>query len=50
VPKEPGKTFDLVLKLDEVPHAFVNGKVTLETSLESLPMMEVPVTINVFKQ
>lgn len=50
VSKEPGKTFDLVLKLDEVPHAFVNGKVTLETSLESLPTMEVPVTINVFKQ
>jgi len=50
LPKEPGKAFDLVLKMDEVPHAFVNGKVTLETSLESLPTLEVPVTINVFKQ
>lgn len=50
VPKEPGRTFDMVLKLDKVPHAFVNGKVTLETTLESLPVMEVPVTINVFKQ
>lgn len=49
VPKEPGKTFDLVLKLDEVPSGFVNGKVTVETSLTSLPTMEVPVTINVFK-
>jgi hypothetical protein len=50
VPKEAGKTFDLVLKLDEVPHGFVTGKVTLETSLASLPEMEVPVTISVFKQ
>ncbi|MGZ4973756.1 MAG: DUF1573 domain-containing protein [Limisphaerales bacterium] len=50
VPKEPGKLFDLVLKLDEVPHGFVTGKVTLETSLQSLPVMEVPVTISVFKQ
>jgi hypothetical protein len=49
VPKDPGKTFDLVLKLDEVPRGFVNGKVTLETSLASLPTMEVPVTISVFK-
>jgi hypothetical protein len=39
-----------VRKIDEVPHAFVTGKVTVETSLESLPTMEVPVTINVFKQ
>jgi hypothetical protein len=50
VPKEAGKTFELVLQVDEVPHAFVNGKVIVETSLESLPTMEVPVTINVFKQ
>jgi hypothetical protein len=49
VPKEAGKLFDLVLKLDEVPHGFVTGKVTLETSLQSLPQMEVPVTISVFK-
>lgn len=50
VPKEQGKVFDLVLKLDEIPHGFVTGKVTLETSLASLPKMEVPVTISVFKQ
>jgi hypothetical protein len=50
VTKEPGKVFDLVLKLDEIPHGFVTGKVTLETSLASLPQMEVPVTISVFKQ
>ncbi|MDB6056391.1 MAG: hypothetical protein JWO95_235 [Verrucomicrobiales bacterium] len=50
VPKEGGKLFDLVLKLDEVPHGFVTGKVTLETSLQSMPQMEVPVTISVFKQ
>jgi hypothetical protein len=50
VPKEPGKIYDVVLKLDEIPHAFVNGKVTLETTLESLPVVELPVTINVYKQ
>lgn len=50
VPKEPGKSFELVLKLDEVPHKFVTGKVTLETSLASLPELELPVTISVFKQ
>lgn len=49
VPKDSGKLFDLVLKLNEVPHGFVTGKVTMETSLESLPTMEVPVTISVFK-
>ena len=50
VAKEPGRLFDLVLKLDELPHGFVTGKVTLETSLQSLPVMEVPVTISVLKQ
>src|SRR5205807_2548522 len=47
VPKEPRKTFDLVLTFDELPQAFTNGKVTVETSLASLPRLEVPVTIAV---
>lgn len=50
IPKQAGKIYDLVLKIDEVPHGFINGKVTVETTLESLPEMEVPVTINVYKQ
>jgi hypothetical protein len=48
-PKEEGKAFDLALKLDEVPHGFVTGKMLLETSLESQPHLEVPVTISVVK-
>ena len=47
VPKEPGQTFDLVLKFDELPQAFAKGKVTVETSLASLPKLEVPVTVSV---
>jgi hypothetical protein len=49
VPTEPGKAFDLVLKLNEVPHSFTTGKITVDTSLSSLPQLEVPVTISVFK-
>ena len=47
VPKESGKTFDLLLKFDELPRAFTNGKVTVQTSLASLPELEVPLTISV---
>jgi hypothetical protein len=47
VPKQPGKTFELVLKFDDVPKAFGNGKVTVETSLASLPKVEVPLTVAV---
>jgi len=46
VPKQAGKTFDLVLKFDELPQAFAKGKVTVETSLASLPKIEVPLTIS----
>jgi len=47
VPKQPGKTFDLVLKFDDVPKNFASGKVTVETSLASLPKVEVPLTVAV---
>jgi hypothetical protein len=47
VPKDAGKLFDLVVKFDELPQEFVNGKVTVETSLASLPKLEVPMTISV---
>ena len=47
VPKKPGKQFDLVLKFDELPTEFSNSKVTVETSLVSLPKIEVPVTVAV---
>jgi len=50
VPKEgqdAGKRFDLVLAFDELPQAFTNGKVIVETPLPSLPKLEVPITIAV---
>jgi hypothetical protein len=47
IPKVPGKTFDLVLTFDELPQTFTKGKVTVETSLASLPKLEVPVTVSV---
>jgi hypothetical protein len=47
VSKVPGKSFDLILKFDELPKEFANGNVTIETSLASLPKIEVPMTIAV---
>jgi hypothetical protein len=47
VPKEAGKTFNLVLRFEELPQAFTNGKVIIETSLASLPKLEVPITVAV---
>jgi hypothetical protein len=47
VPKVPGKAFELILKFDELPKEFGNGKVIIETSLTSLPKIEVPMTVAV---
>jgi hypothetical protein len=47
VPKVPGRTFELILKFEELPKEFANGKVTIETSLASLPEIEVPMTVAV---
>lgn len=47
VPKVAGQTFDLVLNFDQLPHVFTNGTVSVETSLASLPKLEVPVTVSV---
>ncbi|EEF61852.1 DUF1573 domain-containing protein [Pedosphaera parvula] len=46
-PKGAGKKFEMILKFDELPQEFINGKVTVETSLASLPKMEIPITISV---
>jgi Protein of unknown function (DUF1573) len=47
IPTQPKKKFDLILKFDELPEAFINGKVTIETTLASLPKMEIPITVSV---
>jgi hypothetical protein len=47
VPRKAGQTFDLMLKFDELPQKFANGKVTVATSLASLPQLEVPISVAV---
>jgi hypothetical protein len=49
VPKEVGKVYELVARLDEVPASTVSGNVSFETSVAAQPKIEVPVIINVFK-
>ncbi len=46
VPTIPNRHFDLIVKFDELPHNLVEGKVTLETSLASIPKLEVPLHIS----
>jgi hypothetical protein len=47
ITKEPGKLFELALRFDELPKTFVKGKVAVETSLASLPKLEIPLTVSV---
>ena len=49
VPKESGKAYELVARLDEVPPASVAGSITFDTSIKSQPRMEVPLIVNVSK-
>lgn len=49
VPKEDGKTYELMARLDEVPASTVSGNVSFETSVAAQPRIEVPVIVNVFK-
>lgn len=47
VPKEPGKVYELVAKLEEVPEQTIGGNVSFETSVEAQAKVEVPVIVNV---
>ncbi|HZR18926.1 MAG TPA: DUF1573 domain-containing protein [Verrucomicrobiae bacterium] len=49
VPTEPGKVYELLARLDQVPASTVSGNVSFETSLAAQPRIEVPVIVNVFK-
>ena len=49
VPKEAGKVYELVARLDQVPASTVSGNVSFETSVAAQPRIEVPVIVNVFK-
>jgi hypothetical protein len=46
IPKGGPTLFDLVVKFDKIPHNLVDGKVILETSLETMPKIEVPLHIS----
>jgi hypothetical protein len=45
VPREAGKTYELVAQLTSPPNTTVRGTVSFETNLPSQPTIEVPVTI-----
>lgn len=49
VPKEAGKVYELVARLDEVPAGSVSGIVSFDTSVAGQARMEVPVIVNVFQ-
>jgi hypothetical protein len=49
IPKEAGKVYELVARLEELPAATVSGNVSFETSVAAQSRIEVPVIVNVFK-
>ncbi len=49
VPKESGKVYELVAKLNVTPGQTVSGNVSFETSVVAQPRIELPVIVNVFK-
>ncbi len=49
VPKEDGRVYELLARLDEVPASTVSGNVSFETSVRTEPRVEVPVIVNVSK-
>jgi hypothetical protein len=49
VPKEAGKVYELVARLDDVPASTVSGNVSFETSVAAQSRIELPVIVNVFK-
>jgi hypothetical protein len=48
-PKEAGKVYELVARLNDVPGSTVSGNVSFETSVAAQPRIELPVIVNVFK-
>ncbi|MGA2176108.1 MAG: DUF1573 domain-containing protein [Verrucomicrobiota bacterium] len=49
VPKEAGKVYELIARLDDVPASTVSGNVSFETSVAAQSRIELPVIVNVFK-
>jgi len=49
VPKEAGKVYELIARLDQAPATSVSGLLSFETSVAAQSRIEVPVIVNVFK-
>lgn len=49
LPKEAGKVYELVARLEDVPASTTSGIVSFETSVASQSRIEVPVIVNVFQ-
>jgi len=49
VPKEAGKVYELIARLDEPPASSISGLLSFETSVAAQSRIEVPVIVNVFK-
>lgn len=49
VPKEPGKVYELVATLQDVPDQTLSGNVSFETSVADQAKIDLPVIVNVFK-
>lgn len=49
LPKEAGKVYELVARLEEPPTTTVSGNVSVETSVAAQSRIEVPVIVNVSK-
>ncbi len=49
VPKEAGKVYELIARLDDIPASTVSGSVSFETSVAAQSKVELPVIVNVYK-
>jgi hypothetical protein len=49
LPKEPGKVYELIARLDDVPATTISGNVSFETSVPAQSRIVLPVIVNVFK-
>jgi Protein of unknown function (DUF1573) len=49
VPKEAGKSYELIARLDDMPTNSIAGNITFDTSVVSQSTISVPIIVNVFK-
>ena len=49
-PSEDGKAYKITAVIDKVPKETVNGTIRFETNFQRQPVVEIPVSINVFRR